>query len=135
VKVFRFDENSIWRLVGLLKIVVVFNRDKIGYKLHFSYFSSISNIYHDCKLPRSGMSGAKSYCCFLSRPLSCMMGAVRFITVPIMHRSAQAFWYRKGKGCLAFSPHCRFAPWLHQRQTSINFLQFKRLLKTFLFSC
>jgi len=61
--------------VVLVEIVVVlFNRDK----LHLSYFGSISNIYHNCKLPRSGMSGAKSYCCFYVAPLSWMMGVWLF---------------------------------------------------------
>jgi len=30
-----------------------------------------------------------------------MMGAIQFITVPIMHRSAQAFWFHKGKSDVA----------------------------------
>jgi len=38
---------------------------------------------------------------FLSRLLSWMTGAIRFITVPIMHRSAQALWYHEGKADVA----------------------------------
>ena len=46
-------------------------------------------------------SGQKVIAVFMSYLLSWMMGAGRFITVPIMHRSAQAFRFRKGKSDLA----------------------------------